>query len=86
MGKASRNLSNNLVVNNAKNNCKYADDEGRAKLPQKTPERIQFEKIYDTSLSIQKQLSEYAQKKGVPMCEYLSRVELENYVTWMQKK
>lgn len=89
MGKASRTLRANVEANYAKNNNKYseyADHEGRAKLPGKSPQRLHFEKVYDTSLYIQEQLTQYCKKCGVPMCEYLSLVELENYVSWMQQQ
>jgi len=46
MGKASRTLRANVEANYAKNNNKYseyADHEGRAKLPGKSPQRLHFE-------------------------------------------
>ena len=41
------------------------------------------EKIYDVSLDIKQQLEKYAQKCGVPICEYLNIPELENYIKWI---
>lgn len=90
MGKAKRILVKNLEDNYAKNNQKYNESENNTDIfddsCQKTAQDIHSEKVYNASLSIHNQLLEYAQKYGVPICEYLSYKELENYVIWMQKQ
>lgn len=82
MGKSSRNLKSNL-----KADYDHINNEGNIKdenkILEKSHKDIHNEKVYDTSLLIYKQLIEYSQNTGVPMCEYLNIKEIQNYVNWM---
>jgi hypothetical protein len=49
----------------------------------KSPITLYNEKVYDTSLEIQKELIKYSQEGGYTLCEYLDFPNIENYVIWL---
>ncbi len=49
----------------------------------KSPHRVHTDKVYDTALVMHAQLTEYSQRGGYSLCEYLDMPNLVNYVLWL---
>jgi len=85
MGKANRKLTVTVNAHYAERNKKYTETtvvDGRV-VNTKSPHRLHIEKVYDTALAMQVQLTDYSQRGGYSLCEYLDLHNLENYILWL---
>jgi uncharacterized membrane protein len=84
MGKANRKLAHNINAHYNDINKKYTEiiieDIGQNT---KSSDTLYNEKVYNTSLEIQKELIKYSHEGGYTLCEYLDFSNIENYVKWL---